>query len=319
MAGGSGLYGGGGGGVNDDFTTATSGGGGGGGSSLVPSGGTLGIATGPAQIEITPNSTPPVAVDDAYSVIGGATLSVGAPGVLGNDSDAENDPLTAQLVSGPATGLTLNADGSFTYTPGEDTAGGTVTFTYRAFDGTATSNVATVTITVTAGCDGVRATRVGTAGKDTLTGTGGNDVIVGLGGNDTIDVGSGNDRVCGGSGNDYLELGSGYDRGFGGTGNDQSAADRTTTRCAATTATTCSTAAATATSSSATPASTGCSAAATTTPSTAAATPRTAATARAAPTPQRPANSSSTFPDAHAGLRARDHRARTHPDASNAS
>ena len=165
-------------------------------------------------------NTPPVAGDDAYGVIGGATLTVPVPGVLGNDSDADNDALTAQLAGTTTKGaLTLNANGSFTYTPGED-ATGSDSFTYRASDGLATSNVATVTITITAGCDGVRATRVGTAGSDTLTGTGGNDVILALGGNDTIDSGSGNDRVCGGSGNDTLELGSGNDRGFGGTGND---------------------------------------------------------------------------------------------------
>ena len=164
---------------------------------------------------------PPVAVDDGpYAVIGGGVLSVPAPGVLGNDSDPDGDPLTAQLVSPPATGtLTLNPDGSFTYSPGED-AVGTVTFTYRASDGTATSNVATVTITVAAGCDGVAATRIGTAANNVLAGTGGNDVIVGLGGNDTIDAGSGNDRVCGGSGNDEIEAGSGNDRVFAGSGSD---------------------------------------------------------------------------------------------------
>jgi YVTN family beta-propeller protein len=165
-------------------------------------------------------NTPPVAVDDAYAVIGGATLTVSAPGVLGNDTDADNDALTAQLAGTTTKGtLNLNPNGSFTYSPGED-ATGTDTFTYRASDGLAISNVATVTITITAGCDGVRATRVGTSGNDTLNGTGGDDVIVGLGGNDTIDAGSGNDRVCGGSGNDTIELGSGNDRGFGDTGTD---------------------------------------------------------------------------------------------------
>jgi VCBS repeat-containing protein len=177
-------------------------------------------STSRLTIIIPTANTPPVASDDAYAVIGGATLTVPAPGVLGNDTDADNDALTAQLVNPTTKGtLTLNPNGSLTYTPGEDTTG-TDTFTYRAFDGLATSNLATVTITITAGCDGVRATRVGTTGSDTLTGTGGNDVIVALGGNDTIDAGSGNDRVCGGSGNDTIELGSGDDRGFGGTGTD---------------------------------------------------------------------------------------------------
>jgi VCBS repeat-containing protein len=162
-----------------------------------------------------------VANNDAYSVIGGATLTVPAPGVLANDTDANGDPLTAVLVDGPASGsLTLNPNGSFTYTPGPDTTG-QVTFTYRASDGTNQSNLATVTITVTAGCDGRAATIVGTSGSNNITGTSGNDVIAGLGGNDTIDGNSGNDIICGGSGEDVLEGGSGDDRLFGDTGNDR--------------------------------------------------------------------------------------------------
>ena len=171
--------------------------------------------------ELQAANRPPVANDDAYQVVGGATLSPAAPGVLGNDTDPDSDPLTAQLVAGPthAGSFALNADGSFTYVPGEDFAG-TDTFTYRASDGQTTSNVATVTITVRAGCGGMPATVVGTQGNNTLRGTGGNDVIVGLGGNDQIEPGSGNDIVCGGSGNDTVEAGSGNDRIFGGTGND---------------------------------------------------------------------------------------------------
>ena len=46
-----------------------------------------------------------------------------APGVLGNDTDVEGTPLTAVLVTGPAHGtLTLNPNGSFTYTPTRTTA-----------------------------------------------------------------------------------------------------------------------------------------------------------------------------------------------------
>ena len=73
-----------------------------------------------------------------------------APGVLGNDSDPDGDPLSAVLVSGPSHGsLTLNANGSFSYTPATNFAGSD-SFTYRASDGTLTSNVATVAISVTA-------------------------------------------------------------------------------------------------------------------------------------------------------------------------
>jgi VCBS repeat-containing protein len=97
---------------------------------------------------VTVENNPPVAVDDAYSVAGGDTLTVAAPGVLANDSDTGGDPLTAALVSNVSHGtLTLNPDGSFLYTP-ELNFCGTDSFTYRANDGTADSNTATVTITV---------------------------------------------------------------------------------------------------------------------------------------------------------------------------
>jgi hypothetical protein len=63
-------------------------------------------------------NTPPVAVDDAYTTDEDTPLNVVAPGVLGNDSDADGDPLTAILNTGVSNGtLTLNADGSFDYTP----------------------------------------------------------------------------------------------------------------------------------------------------------------------------------------------------------
>jgi hypothetical protein len=73
---------------------------------------------------------------------------VSAPGVLGNDTDANGNALTAILVSGPLSGtLALSTNGSFTYTP---TSGysGPDSFTYKANDSTADSGTATVTLTV---------------------------------------------------------------------------------------------------------------------------------------------------------------------------
>lgn len=90
----------------------------------------------------------PVAVDDSYSTNQDTPLTVAAPGVLANDTDADSDPLTAVKVSDPANGaVTLNSDGSFTYTPN---AGffGSDSFSYTANDTYAASNVATVTMTV---------------------------------------------------------------------------------------------------------------------------------------------------------------------------
>ncbi len=96
----------------------------------------------------TPANTAPVAVDDTYNGVEDTTLNVAAPGVLGNDTDGENNPLTGTIVTNAANGsVTLNSDGSFTYTPNANFFGAD-SFTYKANDGQADSNTATVSITV---------------------------------------------------------------------------------------------------------------------------------------------------------------------------
>ena len=100
------------------------------------------------QQTILPPNTPPVANNDSYTVHVSDVLSVTAPGVLGNDSDANGDSLTAIKVSNPTDGdLTFNSNGSFTYDP-DTYFRGTDTFTYKANDGTDNSSPATVTIEV---------------------------------------------------------------------------------------------------------------------------------------------------------------------------
>jgi PKD repeat protein/uncharacterized protein YjiK len=100
-----------------------------------------------ASIQSAPNQVP-VAVDDAYQTDEDVQLTVAAPGVLGNDSDPDGDPLTAVLVSDVSNGtLSLAADGSFTYTPNLN-FNGSDAFTYHANDGLADSNIATVNLTV---------------------------------------------------------------------------------------------------------------------------------------------------------------------------
>jgi uncharacterized delta-60 repeat protein len=69
-------------------------------------------------------------------------------GVLTNDSDIENTPLKATLVSGPNNGsLIFNSDGSFTYTPNAGFQG-IDTFSYKANDAIVDSNIATVNLYV---------------------------------------------------------------------------------------------------------------------------------------------------------------------------
>ncbi|NOR49209.1 MAG: S8 family serine peptidase, partial [Methanosarcinaceae archaeon] len=106
----------------------------------------------PATVTITVNPVNdiPVALDDSYSVNEDTSLDVPAAGVLSNDTDADNDALSAELVAVPSNGtLTLNSNGSFTYTP-VASFNGADSFTYKANDGMEDSNIAIVTILVNA-------------------------------------------------------------------------------------------------------------------------------------------------------------------------
>ena len=103
---------------------------------------------------------PPVAVADAFTATEDTPLNVAAPGVLGNDSDPDaGTALTALVVAPPAHGtLTLNANGSFIYSPAAD-YNGPDTFTYRARDNATPpldSGVVTVTFNVASANDAPR-------------------------------------------------------------------------------------------------------------------------------------------------------------------
>lgn len=109
------------------------------------------LTSEPATVTITVvpdgGNEAPVANDDAYEIDEDMTLTVEAPGVLANDTDGDDDPLTVSLVTGTTNGtVTLDEDGGFTYVPDAD-FNGTDTFTYAASDGV-DSDTATVTITV---------------------------------------------------------------------------------------------------------------------------------------------------------------------------
>ncbi|MBP1152244.1 MULTISPECIES: Ig-like domain-containing protein [unclassified Methylocaldum] len=118
-------------------------------------------------INVADVNDPPVASNDAYSTVEGGTLSIAAPGVLGNDSDPDGDSLNAVLAGGVAHGsLNLNANGSFSYTPAVGFTG-TDGFTYRANDGTSSSTPATVSITVAANKPPVAANDSATTRRNT--------------------------------------------------------------------------------------------------------------------------------------------------------
>ncbi len=86
----------------------------------------------------------PVAENDAYTGVENTDID---GNVLDNDSDANGDTLSVTLVSDVSNGgLTLNSDGTFSYTP-DLNFDGNDTFTYEVTDGT-DSVQASVTLTV---------------------------------------------------------------------------------------------------------------------------------------------------------------------------
>ena len=112
--------------------------------------GALDSNTVTVSLTVTATNAAPVAVADSYSTPKNTTLTVAAPGVLANDTDADGDTLTAILVANVGHGtLTLGANGSISYVP---TAAyvGPDSFTYKANDGALDSNTVTVSLTVTA-------------------------------------------------------------------------------------------------------------------------------------------------------------------------
>src|SRR5262245_60727153 len=91
---------------------------------------------------------PPLAVADSYGLIHDHSLSVASPGVLGNDSSPGGKALSAVLQADVQHGtLGLNSNGSFTYTPAAGYVGSDG-FSYKAFNGSAYSDLVEVGLTV---------------------------------------------------------------------------------------------------------------------------------------------------------------------------
>lgn len=105
---------------------------------------------------LVPINDAPTAASDTYVVLENQELVVNAAnGVLANDTDdddASNEPLTATLSTAPtrAASFSLAPDGGFRYLPAPIDGGADVldTFVYRAFDGGADSEAATVTVRI---------------------------------------------------------------------------------------------------------------------------------------------------------------------------
>jgi len=101
---------------------------------------------------------PVTANDDVYSIGKNTTLTVAAPGVMANDSNA----VSAVLLTAPLNGtLTFNTNGSFVYTPDPGFVGSDI-FAYQARNGSNLSGPAVVTVNVTNTCFLVSANNITT-------------------------------------------------------------------------------------------------------------------------------------------------------------
>ncbi len=107
-----------------------------------------GTASGTVNVTVVGVNDAPVATNDTATTITTTPVTIN---VLSNDSDVEGASLSVVIAASPANGaITVNANGTISYTANASFSG-VDSFTYRASDGVASSNLATVTVTVTAG------------------------------------------------------------------------------------------------------------------------------------------------------------------------
>jgi|GEM_PF-2875461 len=130
--------------------------------------------TATVTINVTPANDAPVASDDTISTSEDTPVSDTVTA-----TDADGDALTYSVVTQPANGTLTSFDantGAYTYAP-DTNYNGSDSFTFRANDGTANSNTATITINIGASndapvaIDGTLTTGEDTPANDTLTAT----------------------------------------------------------------------------------------------------------------------------------------------------
>src|SRR5205085_2783720 len=109
---------------------------------------TSNVAT--VALTMTPVNEDRKSVVEAKQTAEDTRRTIGAPGgAHANEPHAGGETSTARLAAGSQHGvLALSSDGLFSYTPAAN-YNGADSFTYRASDGPATSNVATVALTIT--------------------------------------------------------------------------------------------------------------------------------------------------------------------------
>ncbi len=96
------------------------------------------------------SNSAPIAHPDTLTATEDTAITYTALQLLGNDTDANGDPLTIGSVTSFTGGIAvLNANGTVTFTPTAN-FNGVANFIYQANDGTSNSNVAVVTVNVAA-------------------------------------------------------------------------------------------------------------------------------------------------------------------------
>ena len=108
-----------------------------------------GTLTGkPVTVTLTVTYPPPTVPTHTFNAVAGSTLSVAAPGLLAGAVNPDGLTLRTIVTSTTRYGsLTVNLDGSFSYTPGPNTYG-TDTFSFQAVDNSGATAVVTDTFNV---------------------------------------------------------------------------------------------------------------------------------------------------------------------------
>tara|TARA_R110002096_G_scaffold280294_1_gene474426 strand:- start:807 stop:6806 length:6000 start_codon:yes stop_codon:yes gene_type:complete len=175
-------------------------------------------ATSTATLNLTVNDVNdgPTAVDDKVS---GEEDTSFSGNVLKNDSDVDGTVTVENSGTFDTDhgSITMNADGTYTYTADEN-YNGSDSFEYTVIDDDGATSTATLEITIND--DNVINVIEGDDSNNVLRGTSETDQIIGNGGNDYLNGGDGNDQLSGGDGADRLVGGEGADSLSGGAGND---------------------------------------------------------------------------------------------------
>ncbi len=98
-----------------------------------------GTGYGPEITFLTPSNSPPNVTNESYIVYTNTSRTISAPGVLANDNDPDGDAISVSNTGTRTTTLggsvTINSNGSFSYTPPANQVDVNDSFSYDVYDG----------------------------------------------------------------------------------------------------------------------------------------------------------------------------------------